>query len=601
MRNRFILAILIAMPAVLSAQSYPRNYFIAPLDTPLIISGTFGEIRDNHLHSGLDLSTNQEEGLPVMAAADGYISRVKITPDGYGKALYITHPNGYVTVYGHLQKFTAALNSYVRKMQYEKHVFELDEKLTPNEFKVSQRDVIAYSGNSGSTFEPHLHFEIRDEISEEPINPLLFGLSFRDTVAPLIKYIRIYPVRENGIVNKSDSAETYETRIDNGVYSLITTEFPIVYGNIAFGIGTDDFQYKLVRGDENDSDDDAPVKMNEDTTQDSPEEILPPSHLGIYSVELYIDDTPTFTWRYDRLNFSNTRDVNGHIDYRIKQRSDKVIERCHKLSGDNLGIYGNNTQTGFSSFTNDASHDIKIVVRDFKGNMSQISFSVISYSTLVHNPYLARPENSLYVATGKGIAIHKSKLDVVIPEGAAYEDFFYSDSEESDENYLSGIFTIGDPMEALRLPMTIGIKADKDVVDSLKSKTILVRIDQYQNIKSFPSEWNGKFLTTKTLEMGSYVIALDTVGPRIEKFYVPADLNTMYGGTIQYKIQDELSGIKSYGGKIDDKWYLFEYDLKSKMIIANVDPIMDNKDHKVELTVTDKSGNTTVWKSSFYF
>ena len=182
MKKTLFLAFIFSLSSSLTveAQKYPQDYFIAPLDPPLILTGTFGEIRNNHFHSGIDLSTDEDEGYPVMAAADGYVSRIKIAPDGYGKALYVTHPNGFVTVYGHLQKFTSQVNSFIRRIQYERQEFAMDINPAINEFIVKQRDVIAYSGSTGSAEGPHIHFEIRDEKSEEPINPLLFGLPIKD-------------------------------------------------------------------------------------------------------------------------------------------------------------------------------------------------------------------------------------------------------------------------------------------------------------------------------------------------------------------------------------------------------------------------------------
>ncbi len=585
-----------------SGQTYPRDYFQPPLDTPLIITGTFGEVRVNHLHSGIDISTNGNEGIPVMAAADGYISRIKIASDGYGKALYVTHPNGFVTVYGHLQKFTAPVNAYIRKIQYERQVFEVDEKFGPEEFKVKQHEVIAYSGGTGAAQEPHLHFEVRDEITEEPINPLLFGIPVHDTVAPVLKYVRIYPARENGILNRADSADSYEIRKDENGYSLNTTEFPVVYGSVAFGIAAYDYQYQLLKPEEADSVDDVPVNPEADTNNvEEPDQISSPSVLGIYSCELFIDDVPTFTWRYDRFNFNDTRDVNGHIDYRVRKRNDDVVERCFRLPNDKLKIYGDDNLKGYTEFKNDGSHTIKIIVRDFKGNKSQIEFTVNSISTLSQTQYLPRPENTLPVSADKAIAVHTSKLDVMVPDGGLFEDMFYSDYELDGGNFISGYFSVGDPFEALHLPMTLGLKPNKDLNDSLKKKAIILRYDEDNTFQSYTGTWTGKMLNIKSFDFGKYGMVIDSIAPTIEKYYVPAEMNSMYGGIVQYKIKDELSGIKSYSGMIDGKWYLFEYDKKNDMITANVDPLAVNKEHSVEITVTDQCGNVEVYKGSFYF
>ncbi len=571
MKKYIVFALFFAISALNSnAQNYPTDYFIAPLDPPLIITGTFGEIRENHFHSGIDLSTEEEEGLPVMAAADGFVSRIKISSDGYGKALYITHPNGYVTVYGHLEKFTAAINSFVRRLQYERQVFELDINPKENEFIVKQRDVIAYSGSSGSAQAPHVHFEIRDLKTEEPINPLLFGLPVKDSFLPELKYVRIFPLRESGILNTTDSAETYELRTGSNGYILSTAEAPIVYGNIGFGFFALDFQDSIM------------------------------SELGIYSSELYIDGKLTFSTKFDRFNFKDTRYVNAHIDYPFKARDYITIERCHKLPGDQLKIYGDDLQTGYTNFDEDGPRYIKIVVKDFSGNSAQVEFRIIVKTSLREKNYQPQISNSLLVNFENEFSLHKSKLDIVIPEKAVYENFYYSD-EESRSIYLSDVFRVGDIFETLHLPMSIGIKPTKEIVDSLKQKAVIIRIDEYGTIKSCGGLWKEKFLIAKTHEFGSFAIALDTVPPVLQMYYAPALMNNMYGGVVQIKISDELSKISNFSGKIDGKWHLFEYDKKNDVLITDVQSMDENLTHQVEITATDESGNMIVWKSTFYY
>lgn len=553
------------------AQSFPKNYFISPLDTPLILTGNFGEIRNDHFHSGIDISTDEQEGLPVMCVGDGYISRIKISSDGYGKALYVTHPNGYVSVYGHLEKFMGPVNEYVRKIQLERQNFEIDVNLKDKQFKVKQRDFIAYTGKTGSAEGPHLHFEIRDEKTEEPINPLHFLSPVKDTIAPVIKYIRIYPLRENGSVNKTDSAVTYDVIEDSLGYRLNMLEYPLAFGNIAFGIGAIDY-----------------INNSE-------------SQLGIYSAELYIDETPTFTWRYDRLNFDDTRMVNAHIDYKLYERDRIVVERAHRLPGNTLEMSGDTSVNGFVFFADDAAHEIRMVVRDFKGNMSQINFQVITYTSMNENPYQPKAIDAVEVTNEKGVAIHKSKFDVVIPDGAVYEDYFYDDAIEPSTKYLSDIYRIGDEYEPLNVPVTIGIKPDVTVADSLKSKLVIARIRNDGSLQSLGGQWSGKFLSAKSREFGRFTVSIDTTPPVLEKFYTPADMNTMFGSQLQIRAIDSFSGLKNYSAQIDGKWHLFEYDKKTDMLIANIESMAVNLNHHLEMTVTDERGNTTVWTLDFYF
>jgi hypothetical protein len=293
--------------------------------------------------------------------------------------------------------------------------------------------------------------------------------------------------------------------------------------------------------------------------------------------------------------------VNAHIDYRTKKRDNQVIERAHRLPGNHLLLYGDTSRNGFVFFGEDVSHDIRVIVRDFAGNKAQLDFNVITYSSLTENPFLAIPEGALLVTNTKGIAIHKSNLDVVIPEGAVYEDLVYSDQQLKGSSYLSDMFVVGDEFDALNVPISVGIKPYKELEDSLKPRAVIVHINQYGELKSCGGQWNGKFLTAKSGTFGTFALTIDTVPPSIEKEYVPADLNTMYGGVVMIKIKDELSGVVSYSGKIDDKWTVFEYDKKNNMVTANVDQYAENKEHTIELMAMDERGNKTVWKSSFYY
>ena len=570
MRN-YLLLIGVLLFTNASAQNYQKDYFIAPLDTPIFIVGTFGEIRPDHFHTGIDIGTNEQEGLPVMAAADGYVSRIKISADGYGKALYITHPNGYVTVYGHLQKFNIQINAYIRAIQYQRQSFEVDVNLKDKEIKVKKRDVIGYSGGTGGADGPHLHFEIRDEKTEEPINPMLFGIQARDHMPPQIRYVRIFPSPENGILNKTDTATTYEIQTVEGINMLNIPDYPLAFGNIAFGIDV--------------------VDHNDDTN----------AELGIYSVELYVDQQLAYQWQFDRLKFTDARYANAHIDYMAKVRDRINIQRAFRLAGNHLNIYPDTTASGYQFFGEDISHDIRFVAKDFAGNSSKIDFQVITYASLANNAYQPRPADAILITQQKGIAIHKPRLDVSIPAGAIFEDLYYTDAESKTSPYVSNIFKVGHYYEAVNTPITIGIKPNSELPDSLKSKAVIAQLYTSNAMKSWGGEWNGKFLTAKVKSFGDFLITLDTIPPVVEKEYVPADLSTAYGPIVKIRVSDNLSGIKSYSAKIDGRWWLFEYDKKNNMLIADVSSVDSNHEHPMEITVTDERGNVTVWKSSFYW
>ena len=567
----FLVITLLVSAFSVKAQDYPKNYFHWPLDTPVTIIGTFGEIRDSHFHSGVDLGTQEMEGRPVMASASGYVSRIKIAADGYGKALYITHPNGFVTVYGHLQKFTAALNDYVKKLQYEKQTFELDLNLKPKEFIVKQDEVIAYSGQTGGATGPHLHFEIRDAFTEEPINPLLFGLKAFDGISPEIKSVRIYPSPEAGIVNKTDSSVVYEIQSSDGILMLNALDYVQGYGYISFGINAIDH-------------------IDNSTAE-----------LGIYSAELFVDNQLAYGWKYDRFNFSDTKQVNAHIDYTSYIKDHSTMERFFKLPGNHLAIYDDTIKLGTQYFSEEGTHDIKMIVKDFSGNKSEIIFPVIVYSSLNTYPYQAHPQDAILITNEKGVAVHKSKLDVGIPSNAVYQDFYYNDQEMKSPQFLSSTYRIGSWYEALNVPITVGIKPEADIPDSLKSKVIVAEVQSYGKLKGRGGEWKGKFVSAEVPTFGDYTLVYDTVPPSIEKDYVPADMNSYRGGVIQFKVTDNLSKIKSYQGTVDGRWMLFEFDKKNNLLQCDVSALAVNKEHQVTLKVVDERNNENNYKFVFYY
>ncbi|MCC7233614.1 MAG: M23 family metallopeptidase [Bacteroidia bacterium] len=574
MKSKIFLLIICLFPACIAgfAQGYPNDYFSAPLDTPLSVVGTFGEIRNGHFHSGLDLSTGEQTGVPVMAAADGYISRIKIQAEGFGKALYVTHPNGFVTVYAHLEKFTSPVNDLVRNTQYAQKSFEVEIFPKSKDFRVKKGEVIAYSGNSGSSEGPHLHFEIRDKDSEEPINPLLFGLKMKDHIAPTIRFVRAYPLREAGFVNNTDSAETFEVMEQDGIPVFNMLGYIQAWGVVSVGFEAID---------------------HEDQSQ---------ANLGIYSAELYVNATLAYQWKMDRFNFNDTHYANAQSDYQTRKRDGVNIERCFRLPGNHLeSIYRDTSLLGYFDFVADSSHDFKLVVKDFNGNTKSFEFQILAYASLMSNSYQPRPPGAVIVSPAKGIAIHKNDLDVVIPSGAVFKDVIYSDSKRKGPDYLSDIFTVGDMYEALDEKITVGIKPDSIIPDNLKSKTAVAYIEPTGKMHALEGNWRGDMIFSRSSRFGDFAVLIDTVPPKVEKEYVPADMNTYRGGIVQVRISDDVSDISSYSGSIDGKWFLFEYDPKSSMLTADLSAIEHNKRHDIEVTATDSRGNVGTWKSTFWY
>ncbi|RMG76485.1 MAG: M23 family metallopeptidase, partial [Bacteroidetes bacterium] len=333
---------------------YPQNYFRSPLDIPLLLAGNYGEIRSNHYHAGIDIKTEGVEGKNVYAAADGYVSRIKISEGGYGKALYITHPNGYTTVYAHLKRFNDTIEQYVRKQQYLKESYEIELFPPKNSLKVKKGDIIAVSGNTGGSGGPHLHFEIRETDTEVPINPLLFGFDIKDDIPPIIKHLTIYPIDDTSFVNRRSRPKRYALSGSNGKYSLSAT--PEVKGIIGFGIEVID-------------------KLNGSNNR-----------CGIYSIDLTIDGDTIYRHHIEDIPFHKTRYINCHVDYEAWKKDGIKTQRCYRLPNNQLDFYDKLKYNGLYMFTDDSVHEVRFIVKDTYQNTSELVFNVKS-STAKIQPF----------------------------------------------------------------------------------------------------------------------------------------------------------------------------------------------------------------------
>lgn len=549
--------------------NYPKDYFRSPLDVELSLSGNFGEIRPNHFHSGLDLRTAGKEGLSVYAIADGYVSRIKVSPYGYGRALYITHPNGYVSVYGHLSAYNGAIAEYVKKAQYSKESFEVELFPGKDELKVTKGQIVAYTGNTGSSGGPHLHFEIRDEKTENIINPLYFGFKVPDTVKPKIKSIGVYPLDDNSKVNGKRSAKTITVTALNGKYSI--KDSVKVSGNIGFAIDTYD--------GENNS----------------------PGPNGAHSVSLYVDGQEIYAHTFESFSFDQTRYVNAHIDYASKRSSGKTLQRCYLLKNNQLGIYHDVKNKGITSFTDSVLHTVKYVVSDINGNTSTLEIKVKSSppppAKQVYLKDLEKAELSRFDCTRDG---HFQSADVKIdvPSDALYEDiqFSWSKSKDTLAGAIAPVHYVHDASVPLQKAYMLSIKVPQ-LTNSQQSKALIVAV----NGKGFSSEggeWTDGWITTQTKTFGKFTVAFDTVAPVIKPVNIAAGKDLSKAKSIMVKTSDNLSGIKQYRGTIDGKWILVEYEPKKSLLYYTFDNISKGS-HTFKLEVTDYKGNIGVYEAKF--
>ena len=562
-KSFLIIAILLICQNIL-AQNYTH-----PFDFNLYLSGTFGELRSNHFHAGIDIKTEGVEGQKVRAIADGYISRIKASSFGYGKVIYIDHPEtGHTSVYAHLQKFNKKINDVIKKKQYEKESFEIDLYLNKNEIQIKQGEIIALSGNSGSSNGAHLHFEIRETKTQHPINPLQFNFKIKDDIPPILKKIKMH-VYDTTTINGYNEDITYNIKKKNNTYYL--EDIPEINGGFSLGLFTYD-------------------KSNYSYNKN-----------GVYSIKMYIDSILHYEFKVDKLDFNTSRYINAHIDYCELKENKTKYHRCHKLPNNKLNLYPIILNDGVINFQDDSIHFIKIEVSDIYNNTSILNFEIKSKN----NPFLMKcPAIKDTISTNFKLSqtnrFYKEDFKLSMPPFALYEDLkFRYNTTDSIEEIYGKVHHVHFNNTPVHKKYSLEIKTN--IADSLIEKTYIATTDMKGNFWYIGGIWKNNFLKTETREFGNFCIVADTTNPEIKgvNIFPGKKFNTQT--TIKLTIKDKESGIKSYRGEIDGKWILMEYDHKRNLLRFDIENNISKGDHIFTLEVIDKVGNTTNYKAKFTY
>ncbi|MCK4406543.1 MAG: M23 family metallopeptidase [Bacteroidales bacterium] len=552
-----------------SQNKYPQYYFRSPIDFPIKLSGTFGELRTDHFHSGIDIKTNGKQGKFIYAIADGYVSRIKVSPTGFGKAIYITHPNGYVSVYAHLKKYNKKIEKFVRAKQYEHELFAIQIFPKKNEFPVTKGEIIALSGNSGGSDGPHLHFEIRETKTECPVNPLLFGIKVKDYIRPKIKTLKVYPLNKNSRVN--DSITPVEYKIAGwGLKHYIENNDTIhVSGEIAFGIQT----YDLLNDVNNKN--------------------------GVYSVKLFVDSMLYYSHNLEKFSFNESRYINSFIDYKEFKLNKKRIQKSFIEPNNRLSIYDSTVNRGRIIFSDSLYHNITYVIEDVKNNSSELSFVVKSninhnIDSIVQDSSFISQHIFLYNTENR---FEQDDIKIYFPENCFYNsfDFVYKESE-SIEGVFSKVHHIHNEYTPVHRRFNISIRTDS-LPEFLRGKAIIVRLNKNDDLRAKGGKWKNGFITAKVREFGRYTVIVDTIAPEIKPLNIHNKKKIYNYKTIKIKIIDELSGIKFYRGTMNDKWILMEYDAKNDLLTYFIDDRMKKGKNHFKLEVKDERDNISVYKA----
>lgn len=538
------------------------KYFQAPLNIPLYLAGNFGELRSNHFHSGIDIKTQGREGFKIYAAADGYVSRIKISPWGYGKTIYIDHPNGLTTVYAHLKSYKGKIADFISAHQYKTESWEMDYYPTDTLLTVKKGDVIALSGNTGGSGGPHLHFEIRETVTEHPLNPLLFGFKIKDNIKPIIKRIAVFPLNDTSFVNNNRTVQYFSVIGSNGQYRLKSTTPIRAYGEIGIGIETID-------------------KLNG-----------VPNRNGIYSIQLFKGDETIYQSEMKKFSFDQSRALNSLIDYPTYLKQKIRFQKSFIEPNNQLSIYTKNKNAGVINFVLKDQINFKYVVTDSYKNQSSISFSIKgSLSKPKTTPTVHQKVDTLFSYLDSNV--YKTKnITIKIPKNALYKSLpFQYSVGDTLAGAITPTYNIHNEYTPLHQPIEISIKVGR-LNERLRSKATIVHFDRKKRYYSKGGKWRNNALTIRSKSFGKYTVMLDTIPPKITPLNITPHKNMAANSTIEVKIGDNLSGIKSYRGTIDGKWVIMEYEAKKAKLFYTFKDIPKGK-HNFELTLTDGVGNST--------
>lgn len=550
-----------------ATKDYPQDYFRSPVSGTIRLSGTFGELRPNHLHAGIDIKArNGKVGESLYSTAEGYVSRIKVSSGGYGKVLYIDHPNGYTSVYAHMQVFDKRIEDFVKKAQREKESYELELFPKKNQFAFKQGDRIGKLGMSGRSFGPHLHFEIRDTKTEKPINPLLFGIHVKDNIAPRLHQLKIYHLNDK---RETQKTRTLDLRKNGKNYSVRKDTLVISAWRAGLALKAYDNQNGATNWN------------------------------GIYSLEMYQDGQPIYDFKMETFSFDETRYINAHLDYEEQVSKKSYFNRCYSLSGNRLSIYKNKVEGGVVTLHQGKASEIKMVVKDVEGNTSTLKF-------WVKRGKVKEPDSKIFnyvLPYDEENQIENDGFYLFLKKGTLYENLYlkYNTTIDKSEGIYSFVHQIQDFKTPAHRYFDIGIKPSA-LPEELRDKAFIAYCGKSKNPQNCGGKWKNGKLQAKVRDFGNYCIMVDTQPPTIQPIRFKSNMRGY--SKMTFKVKENFDTARNidpfkYKATVDGQWILLEYDSKNDLLIHRFDGSIAKGSHVLRLEVTDDRGNQKVYERNF--
>ena len=529
--------------------------FHTPIDAPFDLSGTFGEFR-SRFHTGIDFKSRGVQGQKIFSIEDGYVSRIEVNNYGYGKVIYIDHLNGFTSVYAHLKNFSPELDEYVKSELYKSKRNSIKKFPKKNQLRINKGEVIGYSGNTGRSFGPHLHFEIRDTKSQDAINPLMFNYSYKDDERPIIR--GLYIINENNSLVRNSPIRKKVKKINDSTYTVDDFEYN---GKIGIGLDIYDIQYKNL--------------YNQN---------------GVYKIELFIDSTLKYSYKMDKIKFSENHYKKIMYDYLSLAQKNKKVLKIYTPRNSDLSFLKNNKFNGIINSDSIRNNSLLVRVSDWNGNSSSIKFNIKANDSISRRSSY----NGIEILTNQNYTLNKNSSIIEIGKNTFYDDLLMNISYQSDT------LNLGKEKDPFR--SSIRIKLPHKISDTLELRQSFVGKIINRKISYISSKKNKSYIYASTSSLGEYIISKDTLKPDIKPINFKNKSNIKVKNTLKLRLKDDLSGIKNYSSYFNGNWALFEYEPKSNMIFHNLsDGIIKDGENELIIKYEDGVGNKGVYQAKVYY